>query len=370
MEEKLLKCGGLIYHIPDNKIMSVKNSIEFPDAVDKIKKLLAFPDSKYLLENKLIIFGSYNLRIQPYYSDIDMRTKIVVNLPYEQAIKFIEYNFKKIVERIENIPGIFFTDAKAGLYDDGEAIHWTADEILNGYRNGDVPDFNGHTGNKLLYDAIHDKPNIKNINVLLKIDVVLPFYCKYIECTNVYEVYYVDQSTRNIISLNGVVSGRESIIETLQVDTKKQLENKHLFKTIKRIFALSRYYNDIPLAKKIGPLLVSNVSKLSSIKSDLKTLLLLLTLNKNVDKNLVNIELNMIKDKIPNILDVKFNNDSVIKVLNDINYCIKNNNNKLAITLLEKITEYLEDITNREVIEFLNSIGIYSFRDFGKNYII
>ena len=44
---------------------------------------------------------------------------------------------KKVLE-VEKNHTIFLTDIKCGKYDDGEAIHWTAGEILKGRRNGNV----------------------------------------------------------------------------------------------------------------------------------------------------------------------------------------------------------------------------------------
>jgi len=365
--------GGLIGHIPDNLLTASKNENDFPDKTSAIMALLKFPKSKYIIENKVIIFGTYNLRLQPYYGDIDMRSDIIINLPKEEAVKFVAKCFQDVVKRVEKTRGAFFTDAKAGIYDDGEAVHWTAKEVLKGKRNGSVPDFNGHLGDKNLLDAILDKSIVRDQNVLLKIDAVVPYYGKYLECTNVYDIKYIDENG-NTMGLNvPILSEKESfntIIRTLLKDTQKQRLKKKYFKVIKRIYALTRYYNDISTIKKIEPLLVSNVSKLSTINSDLGTLELLITLNKKISKTLVNNELNVMIDKLSNMLDIDFDSSYVIKTLENLYQNIRQDDRMFSLGILEEITNYIQDICNNEVGEYLRSIGYPNFASFGKKYII
>lgn len=372
-EEELAYKGGLIYHIPNDLIYKIKSNDELPQKVEEVVNLLSFPDSNHIISNETFLFGSYNLRVQPYYADIDLRSEIILNLSREDAIKFTVDSFKHIARKVEFRKGSFFTDAKAGIYEDGEAVHWTYDELMQGFRNGNIEDFNGHLGNKTLYDAITDKPKIKNTNVLLKIDAVIPFYGKYIECTCVYTVYYINKNGElrglNIEDKEDDETERGKIVKTLVQDTKKQFLKDKLFKTIKRIFALSKYYKDTRTSKKIAPLLVSNISKLSSISSDLKTLELLVQLDKKINKNFVNIELNMIVDKISNILDVELDIDGMIKNIKELYQYIRKDDKENALKKFKTITEYIDYVTNSETIEYLKSIGFRSFYDFGPKYI-
>ena len=297
--------GGKLHYVPDDKILSVKNSFDIPEKVEKIKKFLQFRKNKHFIENRVLIFGTYNLRLQPFYADIDLRNKIIVNLPKEQAIMEVVKEFQYLVNRANNTPGVFFTDAKAGIYTEpnskfyGNAVHWTASEIKYGKRTG-KPDFNGYVGNKNLIEALLDPAEHNFSGVLLKIDVVLQYLGRYIECTCVYDILYIDEEKK----LRGLtfpnVGKEEIIINSLIQDTKKQRENNKFFKVIKRIFALARYYKDYVMAQKIEPLLVSNVSKLSAIESDLKTIELLIILGKKINLNIISGELATMREKISN----------------------------------------------------------------------
>ncbi len=360
-ENELCLYGGLIYHIPRYKIMEVKNSIEFPSKVGKIIKLLEFEKNDKILHAEYIIFGSYNLKIQPYYSDIDVRCKIVFDLPFAKALALTVKLFKNVIKKIEKTKGVFFTDAKAGVYEDKEAVHWTAGEVIKGYRNK-KKDFNGHYGTKKLSDAIIDKSDMP---VLLKIDMSAPFFGKYIECTMVYDIYYIDNNN-NEVPLTQI---NNNIIETLVKDTNKQIEKNNYFKVIKRIFALTRYYGDYRTAKLVEPLLISNVSKLASINSDLKTLELLVFLDKKINKNLVNIEINLIRDKLANILDIDFDVYKVIETLLKIYKHIKNDEKEESLNHFEKVINYINNIVNDEVEDYLSYNGIKSFMDFGSKYV-
>ena len=363
--------GGLIGFVPDNKLMLSKQPYQYPDKVNKLVEFLKFPDSKYTLKNKIMVFGTYNLRLPWTYSDIDTRANVIYNLPREEAIKQTIKDFLVILKRIENAGASFFTDAKAGIYPDGEAIHWTAKELKQGYRNGNIPDFNGHLGEKELFDAISDSPKIKNSNVLLKIDAVVQYYNKYLEITCVYEIGYIENGI--VKGLNYSISNEkelyEHIINTLIEDTTKQYKKGKYFKTIKRIFALSRYYKDFKTARIIEPLYISNVGLLSSIESDLKTLELLIILNKNVNIVICSQELNLFKEKISNILDIDFDDKKIVDLLDVIYTSILKNDKSITLKALEEVIDYLHSICNREVVEFLKSVNITYFKQFGTKYI-
>lgn len=365
--------GGLINVIPDDRVLTSKSDIEFPSKIEKVKNLLKFDNNKYIIKNELFLIGSYNLRIQPYYSDIDTHSIVVINLPKKEATELAKKMFQNLVHKISNTEGVFLTDVKAGIYKDGEPVHWTEEEIMDGKRNGRIKDFNGHKGEKKLIDAFTEKINKKK-NILLKLDCVLSYYGRYIEASCIYKIYYVnslgEEKGLTVKDFNSIDEKKNEIIQELILDIKKQREKRKFFKVIKRIFALSRYYRDLNTAEKIYPLLISNVSKLSTILSDIKTIELLIVLNKDINKNIVQVEFNSIIDKLSNILDIQFDVEGVINSLNLIYKNIKNNNKEKTLMEIKKLSDYLYEIINKEVIEYLYSIGFKSFYDFGKKYII
>jgi hypothetical protein len=73
------------------------------------------------------------------------------------------------------------------------------------------------------------------------------------------------------------------------------------------MFSILRYTRNWKYIKVIKPLINSNISKLSSIISDLGTLELLLFLKKPFNVNFVRGELQSFKEKLSNILDLDLN---------------------------------------------------------------
>ena len=113
-----------------------------------VKKLL-IPLSKYVKSSDVILYGSSRIRLQPYYSDIDTINLVdfYKDVPTEDIGEIMR---KKILKNIKKLPKTaFVTDIKAGAYPDGNHIHWTVKEVEEGKRNGEMPDFNGHKGDKI-----------------------------------------------------------------------------------------------------------------------------------------------------------------------------------------------------------------------------
>src|SRR5690606_14660941 len=102
---------------------------------------------------------------------------------------------------------------------------------------------------------------------------------------------------------------------TLKIDTAKQFKKHKLFKVAKRLFALSKLMRDHYSGQLLSELLTSNVSKLSMINSNLKTLkLLLITILLNGGKIYIEIIYDMfqkIYEMLGNIIDVDINLDII-----------------------------------------------------------
>lgn len=336
--------GGLIGVIPEEQIIKTKKNYEYPDRTNLLVDFLKMKENKNINKSDIIIFGSYNLKIQPYYADIDSINKVHINANDKDTSIILCKEFQKIVNNIEKKKGWFFTDAKAGTYEDGESIHWTAKEIRQGFRNGNKPDFNGHLGNKTLVDAVSEQ-------ALLKIDMIVPYYDKYIEVTCVYLVTN-NEGCFNY-SKNFVLAGYA--LESLLKDTFKQYEKGKFFKVIKRCFALLRYSKNKKLIDLTVPLLASNVSKLSSIVSYLDSIRLLLKLNKPVNIIFIGSEFGSFTNVLSNIQDIDIDDKSLIEELKKIYLLIKQNKYNDAIKILDYIIDYLTNINNDEVKEYFQS---------------
>jgi len=348
--------GGLIGHIPDSKILAAKTPDEITKQVTRLTDFLRFPLIKNVItRSEIQIFGTYNLKLQPFFADVDTRCEVDVNLPRKQATVVVTQLFQHIVEKIEKKKGWFFTDAKAGTYANGEAIHWRAEEIKKGKRDK-KQDFNGNPSNgATLKSSVGQFASKNGFNVLLKIDMVAPYFGKYTEITCVYDIKCLSDDGTKLVWFNSTdeLSSTENIIRTLLLDTKKQLKKGKYFKVMKRVYALSRYFGDTVTAQFLTPLLISNVSKISCVESDLKTLELIIQLNKPINENVVFGELNIFKQVLSNILDINIDNNEINKKL-DITYAaVKSDDKILALQTLSALAKYLHDICNKEVVEFL-----------------
>lgn len=356
--------------IPKEEIFRTKNSKEITSEVKKYSDFLKFPDNENIISNKILFFGTYNLKFQPFYSDIDLMNHIIYKGSRNDAIKYTVESFRYIIKKIIQHKGWFFTDAKAGIYNDDEAVHWRAEEILNYKREGNKPDFNGHLGEKSLYNAVQEQGTHNNQNVLLKIDMVSPYFNKYIEITCVYLITYNQYG--NDFALNYIPESETLpfMLKTLYSDTLKQFKKGKLFKVLKRIFSICKSINDVDTVQIIEPLLISNVSKITAIMSDFETLKLLLFLNKNVDKFIISSELQQIKEKLSTILDIPL--DLILfDNIDKLYLYIRDNKYDKAIDYIEHINKYLREMTNYEIDIFLKSINIdiYTLLNTVKNNI-
>lgn len=347
--------GGLVNVIPNDKFLQSKQKFEITKKAEKIINFFRFPLKDKVTESIINIFGSYNLKAQPYYADIDTNNFVLMKSNRNETPKIVTKLFQNIVKKIQDKEGWFFTDAKAGIYPDGEAIHWTAEEILKGKRNGKNPDFNGHFGEMKLIDAVKE-------HALLKIDMVVPYYDKYIETTVVYYIRDKDGP----FNYDEDRLQTKIILESLLKDTLKQLKKNKYFKVIKRIFAMLRYTKNWDYIKPIKPLINSNLSKLSAIISDLGTLELLLFLKKPFNVNFAIGELESFKEKLSNILDLNLDNEKIDSDLNKLSNYLLNYDKNNALILLEKIIAYLLKENNKQVELYFQHIGI-PFKNYVNN---
>ena len=335
-----------------SKVFDRKSDLAISPLAKKYLNFLSFAPYPLIKDSHSVIFGSYNLKIQPYPSDIDCKQFIDFEGDFDKCIDYSIYQFQKKVSQIINTHGWFFTDAKCGIYPDGEAVHWTADEILKGKRDAKKPDFNGHLGAMTLEQAFRQyNPHHKN---LIKIDMVVPYYKGYIEVTMVYIIKINGQYVNNIdddFSLN-------SNLTSLRRDALKQEKANKLLKVIKRIYSQARAINDKKTGLLLEPLLRSDVSKLGSFKSDVETLKLIF--NKDIPGPVIfKRELEIIRDQIGSIYGIPV--DTINQHIDRILQSFKNKHYKITVDLLDELSKLLNYYINQGVTYYLHKIGWSKF---------
>jgi hypothetical protein len=261
--------GGLIGEIPDSKLYAYKIKSSLTQRSNEVLDFLALKNVTNLIDSSITVQGSYNYAIYPYYSDIDSINRVNFNLNYKDCVNIINHHLQKLAYNLKfNKLGYIFSDLKCGVYNTGKSIHWSISDILAGE----------HQGYKL-YDSIQQ-------NAYTKIDVIVPYYGRYIEISMIY----------SFISRDGPVGMIPLTIDDFKREIKASfielMQEGNYYKAIKRLYSLARLSKDTQTIRIIEPLLISNLGKLSTIKSDLTTIKLILEKGKIPTLNYLNIEVN------------------------------------------------------------------------------
>ncbi len=356
----MIVSGGLVNIIPKKEVFSLKSLENIPIEVFNKLNLLQMPISDKINSSVTSIYGSSRLKIQPYYGDIDSINIVRLNeINFLKTCKIIE---KELKERITTIlcAGHFVTDIKCGRYQKGDskgkAIHWTVKEIFNNFRDGSKKDINGNIGESIdLLEAIGQ--NHQNIPggepAMIKIDMIAPFANRYMEITTVYLI--VNDNDNYFFFPNDYLESNR-ILSSLIDDIEKQKIKNRPFKIVKRLFSILRliqklYNNDkaYKYVKFLVPIIGTNISRVSSVYSDLGNLLLLYETNqKNIDIKFASNSIQFLKDKFNVITDL----NSIRKNLNIIE---KNINNISDLILENKDYKKIEN----SIKTFMNDINSY-----------
>jgi hypothetical protein len=354
--------GGLVNDIPLNRLGEARSKDSIPPQAKELVEYLCFKKSEFIEKNYYNIYGSFMYRLQNYPSDIDSTNILKINLDDEESAKIIELHLQSNAKKLSNNKsGRTYADCKCGRYDNGEPIHWKIHEIIQGYRDIGIPDINSQYSNKqiTLYDAIMDKGS------LMKMDMLAPYMGRYVEVSCLYQI----QTNDGFITHTHLTTPPEKFLIDLSQDTTKQYKKGKIFKTVKRIFSNARIRNDTKTLKTLKPLIDSNLSRLASMKADISTLLLLLSVNKYPAPVVLKQQFSKLKFGLDNILDIKLPLDELYKLL-DQTYLLLSKKIPQSVLLLEKIENILDKIINDETLKYFNSIGINNIPQyFGHRYM-
>jgi hypothetical protein len=332
--------AGSIGNIPIDNLFKIKTLEEIPERMKQILKIGKFPKNRYIKSNDLLIMGSYYAKLFPYFSDLDTLSKIEFNLSKDDTAIIVSKIIQEIIlKNIQKADNTYFTDLKAGINKSGEALHWTIDEVAKGQKDGTS-----------LVDAV------KTPEALLKLDLIAPYYSRYIEASFIYNINTKD----GYLNVNGDKLTGDYFYKQITDDIQKQIAEGNYFKAVKRIFSASRIKNDRKNVKLIEPLLVSNVAKLSTIASDFKTILLLLEKKINFDRGFVINQMEMYKDRFSNILDININEPFLDSQIDKITNLLRTGTARQLEKQINAVVDYLQKVVNTETVSYLKEIG-YSF---------
>jgi len=236
------------------------NEKQYNNNIKKIVKLMS-------LESKVNIVGSAKIKRNIYYSDYDSFETV------KGKTKNIIYNhFKSLFEIIKSVDNTIITDFKLGENAKGEPLRWTYEEIKRRENNGITFD-----------DAIKQKS-------IIKMDIVTLLNGRFIEITEVYNIY-IDGESNSDYSIDNV---RKELTD----DMKKMIKEGNLMKALKRKYSILNLDNkDKAVREKLIDYFNSPIALLNRSKSDLETIITVIESSK-FDIDEIRNSLQMLKEII------------------------------------------------------------------------
>jgi hypothetical protein len=313
----------------DKNLFSRRLPDEYTEVSLEIQKL-CFPMNYQNIpcKSKVIIIGSSTLRVMSNYSDID--SMVVVDMPYSKPkliFKFYEAFKEKIKELLNGynhfVPII--TDIKCG-----DKTHWTVKEVLANTKHS--------ISKRFFADCLTDK-------AFIKVDIVVPYYDRYIEAS---AVYYVRGLNDEWLGLNfNDLSKADEFFKVLKDTAHIEYDGGKFMKVLKRIFSMiksipNKTENNIDLAKKLVIFFRSEIGLISKIASDLATLNLLFVGKKQFSNSFARNELENMRDRLITIYPQILSTDS-IKLITEI---IDDFDDKDILSVIEKIDKLYGELSN------------------------
>jgi hypothetical protein len=212
------------------------NEKQYNNNIKKIVKLMS-------MESKVNIVGSAKIKRNIYYSDYDSFSTVK-----GKNENMIYNHFRSVFEIIKNSENTIITDFKLGENEKGEPLRWTYEEIKKRENNGITFEM-----------ALKQKS-------MIKMDIVVLLNSRFIEITEVYNIY-IDGSSN-------VDYSKENIMKELIDDMNEQIKEGNIMKALKRKYSILNLDNkDKAVREKLIDYFNSPIGLLNRSKSDLETML-------------------------------------------------------------------------------------------------
>jgi len=218
------------------------------------------------LESKVNIVGSAKVRRNIYYSDYDSFSTIK-----GKNENMIYNHFKSVFEIIKNSENTIITDFKMGEFR-GKPLRWDYEAIKRRENNGIT-----------FEQALKQKS-------MIKMDVVTLLNGRFIEITEVYNIYIDGSSNADYT--------KENVRKELNDDMLKQIKDGNYMKALKRKYSLLNLDNkNKQVREKLIDYFNSPIGLLNRSKSDLETMLTVIQSPK-FDIDEIRNSLQMLKEQI------------------------------------------------------------------------
>jgi len=232
---------------------------QYNNKVTKIAKLMS-------LESKVNIVGSAKIKRSIYYSDYDSFSTIK-----GKNENMIYKHFKSVFEIIGNSENTIITDFKIGEFR-GKPLRWDYEAIKRRDNNG------------ITFEQALKKKS------MIKMDVVTLLNGRFIEITEVYNIYIDGSSNADYT--------KEIVRKELNDDMLKQIKDGNYMKALKRRYSLLNLDNkNKPTREKLIDYFNSPIGLLNRSKSDLETMLTVIQ-SKKLDIDEIRNSLQMLKEQV------------------------------------------------------------------------
>lgn len=388
----------------NNLAFQLRNKQSYPKILNDEIKLLSFD------KNNSVLIGSASYKIQKYPADIDLYEQVIRCCSKEDAIEYFLLGIKSIVNNIRMKDNHWVIEVKCGVDDRYDIINngyeLSVDELYKFlYENVNILKIEDYEKLNELAMYLDNNPSHDIIDEIYKIlreyyiirwsanDILLgslvkhgkKFYLedcvdthspinieeiavvnnKFTDLSNFYVVMFHDKLTDKDYVINFpqeyLEDGKKFVINGLKGGINKVLFSKaylDVFKGIKRMYSLARLTNDINLFDKISPIISSDLSALSQIKSEVGTIIEIMDFTSNLPWGVLYSQLESIKWRIGG--NTYISNKLIDFITNKIDIILGNkyeiDNTK---NILRQIKKILVDVVNENAMKYLKSIKLY-----------
>ena len=310
-----------------------------------MKKILKHNDKNpnnpyYLLDVKSGLDPKYIGRFQNLG---DIKNGKVVNFDYNLVSKELKDTNIKPVKSFKSLSEYFeFREKIRKLI----TLRWSMGEILEGFKN-----LNGK--HYPLDEAVK--------TFTTKLDMV--FVCNgfYTEISNI----FIDEfSSKHGLVFYPISPDVKHYEEAIKYNLMEYLDKHKYLKALKRMFIMALYKKDMPLLKKLFPVLLSDVGLLNKASSIIKTIISLYETNQAHDKHQIAFQLDNLKPLISNVYQFEFGEKGIDHTIDTIIHSLKNS--KKTINDLEKLSDKLDEVSNNETLKIIKEKNI----KFDKKYLL
>lgn len=356
---------------------------DYPSDAVKILDTMSMDDGLFLV-------GSMSLRSQQYAGDYDGYEVVEKKGKVSTVLSELRQKFQSNIKALRALPNVFIGDIKAGVIEDWRVIPQSArihNDKIEGYNATSLrKKVDTLLSQKIIteqeakeaHSLIKDKPtqcefllakqsikfqvlrwtvsevlsNQKRLRDGRMITLEEAFHTNGITKLDVMALVqqnrFTDFSVIYEFHCNGKVLNPEpiQIKSSLEESLIAYLCEGNYFKALKRLFALAKYHNHLPMVSHLTPILNSDLGRLYLIVGDIDTLLQMMELHKKVPYSIIRYEIDQFIARLSNIytLDGYLRKDD--KIIGEIKTILRLPDHQIQ-SKLERLREELNAILQK-----------------------